>query len=77
MPRTAIAPVFAHMRLAKADKLALTSLFTAVIDDNDLLRARLNAAFAKLDAAGATVAGLGTNYAATLAIQPTAVNLVK
>lgn len=77
MPRINATPALNHTMLGNADKKTLLAITNAVIDDNAQLRANFNALLAKLDTAGGSVANLGTNYAATLAIAPAAVSLVK
>lgn len=77
MPATSIPQLVAKMQMSSADKKAVTQLLQAQADDIEVLRTTLNAVLTKLDAAGAGVAGLGTNYVALHSVTPAKLNLKK
>lgn len=73
--QTSIAQVLAKTCLSNQDKKAMTQVIGGLTDDVEQLRAAVAVLTAKLDAAGATVAGLGTNFVATTAIPKTNMNI--
>lgn len=66
--QTRIANVVSKMTISNQDKKALTSLLAGIVSDLEQVRAAQAAQNVKLDTAGGTVAGLGTNYNATLTV---------
>lgn len=68
---TSVSQTIAKMKIGNADKIALTSLIAGMQADIETLRAASVALAQKLDAAGAGVAGLGTNYNATVGVPAT------
>jgi hypothetical protein len=77
-PQVSISQQIQKMAINQSDKRLLLAAFSGLTDDIEQLRASLNAALAKLDAAAAgTVANLGTNNVATLAVAKAALNVKK
>jgi hypothetical protein len=77
-PQVSIAQQIQKMTLNQSDKRLLLSAFNGLVDDVEQLRASLSAFLAKADtAAAATVASLGTNNVATLAVTKSALNVKK
>lgn len=67
MPRLTIPQTINGLRVASADKTALTKMFNALVDDIETLRANQRGIATKLDA---DVGVTDTNYAATFSAAP-------
>jgi hypothetical protein len=77
-PQISIAQQIQKMAINQSDKRLLLAAFNGLTDDIEQLRASLNSALAKMDAAAAgTVSALGTNNVATLAVTKSALNVKK
>lgn len=77
MATISISQAINKMKLGNADKLALSAIVVGLTNDLETLRAKNAALAAKLDTAGATVAGLGTNYVATTTVAAGALSVGK
>jgi hypothetical protein len=75
--QTSIASVLAKTNMSNADKKALLSVLNGMADDIEILRNQVAQLLPKLDAAGATVAALGTNNVSTLGVAKTSMNVKK